>query len=171
MSPRIITLLLPVALVAMAPTELAACDPVHEDATAALGDEAPGVQKGPLHRPGQPCTTCHDGALGNPPKFSVAGTVYIDELGAQAASNAVVSLTDSTGKKHDATTNTAGNFYLRPGEFTPSYPMKVSVAYSGINVTMTSEIGRAGSCADCHTHPAGPTSAGLIYMPADGGTP
>jgi hypothetical protein len=148
-----------------------ACDPVHDDAIAALGGESPGVRKGPLHRPGQPCTTCHDGALGSPPKFSVAGTVYVDEQGRSAASGAVVRLADATGATHQVTTNAAGNFYVQPAEFTPSYPMKVTVTYGAIDVVMTSEVGRAGSCADCHTHPAGPTSAGLIYIPADGGTP
>src|SRR5450432_160855 len=34
-------------------------DPVHDTAVSALGPEAPGVPKGPLHRPGQPCVLCH----------------------------------------------------------------------------------------------------------------
>jgi hypothetical protein len=161
---------LPLALAAVV-APLAGCDPVHDDATAALGDEAPGVRKGPLHRPGQPCTTCHDGAIGNPPKFSVAGTIFQDELGKAPAVKAVVTLTDFDNRSHTATTNEAGNFYLQPGEFTPTYPMRVSITYSGTTVLMTSEVGRAGSCADCHTHPAGPTSAGLIYIPAGGVTP
>ena len=38
--------------------------------------EAPGVRRGPLHRPGQPCLLCHDGALGDPQRFTVAGTVF-----------------------------------------------------------------------------------------------
>ena len=55
---------------------LAACDPVHGDAISALGPEAPDVRQGPLHRPGQPCLLCHDGALGDPQRFTIAGTVF-----------------------------------------------------------------------------------------------
>jgi hypothetical protein len=148
-----------------------ACDPVHDSAISALGDEAPGVRKGPLHRPGQPCTTCHDGSLGSPPAFSVAGTIYVDEKGRQPAASATVTMTSSTGTTTSTTTNAAGNFYLTPRDFTPSYPMTVSVTYGAMQIKMVSEVGRAGSCADCHTAPAGPTSPGLIFIPADGGTP
>ena len=150
---------------------LASCDPVHDSATAALGDEAPGVRKGPLHRPGQPCTTCHDGATGNPPKFTVAGTIFVDEQGKSPANGAVITLTDATNKTHTATTNTAGNFYVQPSEFTPAYPMRVSVAYGKITIVMKSEVGRDASCAGCHTYPASPTSPGLVFIPSDGVTP
>src|ERR1700683_3328645 len=47
------------------------CNPVLDDAIADLGPEKPGVHPGPLHRPGQPCLLCHDGALGDPQAFSV----------------------------------------------------------------------------------------------------
>ena len=150
---------------------LVACDPVHENAVSALGEEAPGVRQGPLHRPGQPCGVCHDGALGNPPAFSVAGTVYVDEAATTAADGATVMLTDSAGKSHRATTNEVGNFYITPTEFTPAYPMKVAVTYQNVAVKMSSEVGRGGSCATCHFSPAGPKSAGPVFIPSDGGTP
>src|SRR5207249_3431097 len=38
---------------------IACGDPVHDDAVAALGPEAPGVRPGPTPRPGQPGLTCH----------------------------------------------------------------------------------------------------------------
>ncbi len=150
---------------------LGACDPVQSDAVASLGDEAPGVKKGPTHRPGQPCIVCHDGAIGDPPAFSVAGTVFVAEGDRTAANRATVALTDSTGKTYSTTTNTAGNFYVAPSEFTPNYPMKVAVTYGGVTVKMTSLIGRDGSCGGCHTDPAGPASPGHVYIPPDGGAP
>jgi hypothetical protein len=148
------------------------CDPVHDDAQAALGGEAPGVPHGPLHRPGQPCITCHDGALGSPPQFSVAGTIYQNANDTIAAEGANVTLTNADGKTHyTTTTNSAGNFYLTPKDFTPVYPMRVAVEFNGTTVFMSSLVGRDGSCADCHTDPRGPTSSGHIYIPPQGITP
>ena len=150
---------------------LAACDPVHSDAIDALGGEAPGVRKGPLHRPGQPCTTCHDGEIGDPPEFTVAGTIYQNESDLTPAVGAVVTMTSVDGKTYDTTTNEAGNFYVTPSQFQPGYPMKVGVSLGQLSVKMTSEIGRNGSCAKCHTDPAGPTSAGHVFVPSNGVTP
>jgi len=151
---------------------LFSCDPVHDDAQAALGGEAPGVQKGPTHRPGQPCITCHDGSLGSPEHFSVAGTVFLNADDKTPAENATVNLLSADGTSWPATTNSVGNFYVTPKQFTPVYPMTVSVDYTGRPTTkMKSHVGRDGSCADCHTDPAGPTSAGHVFVSLDGGTP
>jgi hypothetical protein len=153
----------------------AACDPVKDDKIAALGGEAPGVPRGPLHRPGQPCVLCHDGNVGDPPGFTVAGTVYVDPGDLTPAVGAVVSLTDSAGKSFDTTTNEVGNFWVLPHQFTPTYPMKVRVRYKDIGgdagVPMTADVGRDGSCATCHFDPPGPASPGHVYIPPDGGTP
>lgn len=148
-----------------------ACDPVQSSAVDALGGEVANVKRGPLHRAGQPCTTCHDGALGDPPAFSVAGTIYVDEAAQTAASGATVTLTGANGATHAATTNEVGNFYVTPSEYTPAYPMKVSVTYDQTTVEMVTRVGRNGSCADCHTSTAGSTSAGPVFIPTDGGTP
>ena len=67
---------------------LLSCDPVHDDAVSALGGETPGIPRGPLHRPGQPCLVCHDGASGDPAAFSMAGTVFLDANSARAARSA-----------------------------------------------------------------------------------
>lgn len=162
-----------IVLVAAAAASLAAlaCDPVRSDAVDALGGNTPGVRNGPLHRPGQPCLLCHDGALGNPQQFSVAGTVYVDADGQTPAENAVVTLTPAKGAAYKTTTNAAGNFYIRPNELTPTYPMQVSVTYNGTSVDMTALVGRDGSCAGCHKSAPGPDSAGPIYIPAGGVTP
>lgn len=149
----------------------ATCDPVNDAAIAALGGEAPGVPRGPLHRPGQPCVLCHSGNLGDPPGFSVAGTVYVNAGDLEPAVAAGVKLTDSVGHSYLAGTNAAGNFYVLPHQFTPVYPMKVQIDYNGVPVSMTADVGRDGSCAKCHFDPAGPASPGHVYVPADGGTP
>lgn len=152
---------------------LAACDPVHSNGVDALGGEAPGVRTGPLHRPGQPCLLCHDGRPGDPPEFSVAGTVFANPTDRTPAPNADVELTDSTGATVVATTNSAGNFYLTQGELTPAYPMKVVVRYQGRAAKMLSSIGRDGSCAGCHVDPAGPSSPGHVSAidPLEAGAP
>ncbi len=148
------------------------CDPVHDDAISSLGPEAPGVSKGPKHRAGQPCITCHDGSLGSPQHFTVAGTVYLNQEDLAPASGATVTLTSVDGTHVQASTNSVGNFYVTAQEYTPAYPMKVTVDFTGRQqAKMTSHVGRDGSCADCHTDPSGPTSAGHIFIPIDGVTP
>jgi hypothetical protein len=149
-----------------------ACDPIYEDAITALGGEAPGVPRGPLHRPGQPCVLCHDGSIGNPPGFSVAGTVYVNPgVDLTPAVGAEVMLLDSQGHSFNATTNKAGNFYVLPHEFQPVYPMKVSVMYGTVTVKMTADVGRDGSCAKCHFDPASSSTPGHVYVPPDGVAP
>jgi hypothetical protein len=150
---------------------LASCDPVHSDAVDALGGEQPGVRTGPLHRPGQPCLLCHDGKVGDPAEFSVAGTIFQNAADTMPASGAAVILTATNGASYTATTNEAGNFYLSPNQFNPVYPMSVIVNAGGTIVRMSTVIGRSGSCATCHADPAGPSSAGHVFIPAGGVTP
>lgn len=150
-----------------------ACDPVRSDAVAALGPEAPGVRRGPLHRPGQPCLLCHDGGIGDPEAFSVAGTVYPQPSSTQGMSDVLVHMIDVSGSTYEATTNTAGNFYVLPRQWTPHYPVVVTVtAPGGDAVPMHTFIQRDGSCGGCHVAPAGPDSPGHVCITLDdGGTP
>jgi hypothetical protein len=148
------------------------CDPVHDDARSALGGEAPGISPGPLHRAGQPCLTCHDGAATDPPQFSVAGTVFLYGNSLAPAVGATLLLTDASGATASATTNAVGNFYLTPGAFAPRFPLYLSrVALGSAVVSMQSHIGRNGSCAGCHADPAGPDSPGHVYVTVLGATP
>jgi hypothetical protein len=148
------------------------CDPVKSDAVSALGDEAPGVRTGPEHRPGQPCIVCHDGSFRSPTAFTVAGTIFQDQNDLRAASGAEVTITGADGKYVTQRANSAGNFYFTEREYTPVYPLSVSITYRNFPaVKMTSLVGGNGSCATCHTDPAGPTSAGHIFIPSDGKTP
>lgn len=150
-----------------------ACDPVSGNAVDALGGETPGVRRGPLHRPGQPCLLCHDGSIGSPQPFSVAGTVFASPGDLRAVSDATVHLADAKGTSFDAQTNAAGNFYVLPRQWTPHYPMTAQVTLpGGPIVLMHTLIGRDGSCAGCHFDPVGSSSAGHICMRLDdGGTP
>jgi hypothetical protein len=65
-------------------------------------------------------------------------------------------------------TNQAGNFYVLPSEWTPQYPVCVTID----RVPMLTLISRDGSCAGCHFDPAGPDSPGHVYLALDdGGAP
>jgi hypothetical protein len=148
------------------------CDPVHSDAVSALGGETPGVPQGPLHRPGQPCTLCHDGAFGSPSAFSMAGTVFTGGNSLEPSVGATVTLESADGTTATATTNAAGNFYLTPDVYTPKYPVHMtSITLGSVSVTMHSHIGWSGSCAGCHVDPAGPDSPGHVYLNVTGTAP
>lgn len=146
-----------------------ACDPVHSNEVDALGGEAPGVRPGQLHRPGQPCLLCHDGKIGDPGEFSVAGTVFLDAYDTTPASGVNVFMTGADGTTYEARTNAAGNFYVTPRQWVPAYPMLVHIE-SGTTIEMKTHVGREGSCNGCHFDPAGPDSPGHVYATApDGG--
>lgn len=164
MSPSISSSIAALAFFAMLAFTHVACDPVRSDQIAALGGEAPGVGPGPEHRPGQPCLLCHDGKLGDPREFAVAGTVFRRADDREPASGVVVHLVGANGSTHDATTNAAGNFYVLPAQWTPAYPMFVSLDSEGIIVKMKTHIGRDGSCAGCHFDPPGPDSYGHVSL-------
>jgi len=163
-------------------------DPVHSDAVAALGPEAPGVPPGPNHRPGQPCLACHGGSGPAGRQFSVGGTVYMTQRvpypdgGAPPASapgaGVTVQLTDSKSSTHTTTTNGVGNFYVYLSDWAPVAPIGGITTDGGVPDTshaiqitqgtnmdiMYSHVGRDGSCADCHFYPPGPLTPGPIYL-------
>jgi hypothetical protein len=149
-----------------------ACDPVLDDAVDSLGGEVGNVHPGPLHRPGQPCLLCHDGELGDPPEFSIAGTVFEKPTGTKPVNRATVELHGADGSTFKLTTNSAGNFYASPNEYKPVFPLEVQVNYSGEVTTMHTQVGRDGACAGCHSDPPGPDSPGHVYVRLDdGGVP
>jgi hypothetical protein len=150
-------------------------DPVHDDAVRVLGPEDPSVPPGPLHRPGQPCVTCHGGSGPASRRLSLGGTVYAVRGEKSPAVGAVVRIEDIDGKSFSASTNSAGNFYTLPATASPHYPIQMTVrSLDGTVVQqMLSPSQRDGSCADCHVDPQSPRSPGTVYLSTvdlDGGT-
>jgi hypothetical protein len=151
---------------------LSCVDVVHEDKVQALGGETPGLSPGPLHRPGQPCITCHGGSGPASAQLSVGGTVYATQGASDPAVGAQVQITDINGTIFTARTNETGNFYVTPAEWRPRYPLKIQVSLGSALQTMNSIDNRDGSCADCHQPAPGPMSAGPVYVnraPTKGG--
>jgi len=144
---------------------LAACvDETHDLQVQALGGEAPGVPRGPLHRPGQPCLVCHGGEGPASHQFVMAGTVYAVQGETAPATGAEVVIEDAKGAIYGATTNEAGNFYIPTGQWAPTFPAQAQVSQGKSSQQMLTHIGRDGSCADCHTPTPGPTSPGPVYL-------
>lgn len=139
-------------------------DATHDEAVDALGGETPGGP-GPLHRPGQPCITCH-GELGPAEsEFILAGTVYLIRSAEDPAPGALVQIQDSAGATFLTQTNEAGNFWVLPSQWEPVYPIQTRVKYGRTTKQMNQPINRSESCADCHVPPKpSRTSPGRIYI-------
>ncbi|MFT3771627.1 MAG: hypothetical protein QM820_39950 [Minicystis sp.] len=154
--------LLSPASVLLVAAALSSCgDPAKDAAVEELGPEDPGVLEGPLHRPGQPCLACHDGERAR--IFSTAGTVFVTQEDKQPMPGVSVKLTDKDGKTFDAVTNCAGNFFVNPEDFTPRFPLWVSLRVGSLDIAMDSPMNGDGSCAHCHGMTLGPTSTGRVY--------
>jgi hypothetical protein len=165
------------SVVALASLLAAGCaNPVHDDEVAALGPEDPNVPRGPLHRPGQPCLTCHGGEGPAGAQFSLGGTIYETRWSQAPAVGALVQVEDIGGNYWTVPTNEVGNFFVGADHFVPLYPIKLNVFSADLTITqnMQTYSARQGSCAACHALPFGPTSPGPVYLQtalADGGTP
>ena len=156
-------LLLPLALVGATTLAAAAgcdADPVHTAQVNALGPEAPGIPVGQYHRAGQPCGVCHGGEGPASVVFTIAGTVFYGPGTTSApvgVANATVYLEDDSSSQHQVTSNCVGNFFIVPSDWTPQFPVLVTVAGtpSGMysQVSMQSIIGRSDSCGTCHLYP------------------
>jgi len=151
---------------ACAPAILSPVDPQHELAVEALGGEDPAVPVGPLHRPGQPCMLCHD--LGqDATTFNLAGTVFRDNVSKAPLTDADIELVDSAGIRFTAHTNCVGNFVVGLGDFEPIWPFWVTIRQGANDSAMGSPVHRERSCAACHFNPAGPRTAGQVYLTSD----
>jgi hypothetical protein len=146
--------------------EVVTVDPVAQAMREKLGPEDPNVPVGALHRPGQPCSVCHR-SDGTASVFIVSGTVYRDDKSALPVADVSVLLVDARGAKHTSQTNCAGNFWVRPGEWVPQWPIWTSLQMGENKIDMESPIQREASCAACHLDPAGPLSAGRIFLTDD----
>lgn len=139
-------------------------DPVRDQQIEALGPEQTNIARGPLHRAGQPCLTCHDGRGAGIRELSVAGTVFLAEGSERPAPGVRVELVDSLGTRFESATNCAGNFFVDPADFTPTYPLWVALRAGDYRIEMDSPVQRDGSCASCHTTTPGRASAGGVYL-------
>jgi hypothetical protein len=144
----------------------ACVDPVHDERVAALGPEAPGVEEGELHRPGQPCTVCHGDKGPGSPSFGIAGTLFATDSERTPLAGATVRMVDERLRTLALTTNAAGNFYAESEQLSLSFPFWVSIDWGGRSVDMLTPVFRSGSCAECHADPAGPASVGHVYFEA-----
>lgn len=110
-----------------------------------------GNEESPLMHPGMDCIACHD--QGEGPTFEVAGTVY-SVLGqpddCYGESGVEVEITDADGAVFSATTNAAGNFYLKPSEADITYPYTVRILIDGEEVNRMSAPQDDGACGSCH---------------------
>jgi hypothetical protein len=163
--------LIPPALVvlcaaACAPAVLSPVDPQHDLAVAALGPEDPKIPVGPLHRAGQPCILCHDLDEDATP-FNIAGTVFRDNVSPTPLTDAAILFVDSAGNTFTAHSNCVGNFYVGVSEFEPAWPFWVTVSQGANESDMGSPVHRERSCAACHFNPAGPRTAGQVFMTSD----
>ena len=140
-------LAIPLALAA-----LCACsDPVHDGAVAAQGKETTGVPIGEFHRAGQPCVVCHeDHGPASDAVFTVAGTIFAGTDKWVGVDGAFVEMTDSGSSKYIAKTNCVGNFFVRPSDWNPKFPILVRVAKGSAKRSMRTPIGRETSCNNCH---------------------
>jgi cytochrome c553 len=152
---------LPIALATFA--AIAACnmDPVHDQQVSALGGEAAGYPQGQYHRAGQPCVVCHGPEGPAKEQFSIAGTVFFGPAANNnnpvGVGNVTVEMEDDAQSRFSVVTNCVGNFWVKPSDWSPQFPVLVSIAGQpeGTMLTrsMMSHIGRDPSCASCHQYP------------------
>ncbi|MFO0675581.1 MAG: hypothetical protein U0169_03545 [Polyangiaceae bacterium] len=114
------------------------------------GDETPGYPVGEFHRPGQQCSACHGQNGSAKPEFTVSGTIFSGPQSLVGVDSVEVQMTDAVGTRYIAKTNCVGNFFVKPDEWSPKFPILVRIKKGFTAVQMQSPIGREGSCAGCH---------------------
>lgn len=157
------------ALAVYVASSLSCSDPVLDGAEEAQGNETSGIDKGEFHRAGSACVTCHrEGGAASDSPFTIAGTVFAQPLRQVGVDSAEVRMTDADGTKYLAKTNCVGNFFVKPSDWVPKFPILVEVAKGGVRRSMRSPIGREPSCAVCHTPEIPPpdpfSQLGHIYL-------
>jgi hypothetical protein len=143
-----------------------ACDdPALREKAESLGRDPGPYKNGPLHRAGQPCTWCHaEGGIARGHKLDLAGTVYVTKGQPEPLVGATIRVFDRKGRQATLYSNAAGNFFFAEGELTLPFPLWVEVESGGTTKPMKTPIFRERSCSACHLDPAGPSSAGPVYL-------
>jgi hypothetical protein len=176
-----IALTLLLLVVALAPVAACDLDPVHASLVSQLGPEAPNIPKGPYHRAGQPCIVCHGDDGPANVKFAVAGTVFYgpgtktdsngNAIPLIGAGSVNVYIEDSSGSMGSmlppVTTNCVGNWWIKASDYTPSFPLLVTITGPTVGngtatQTMRTQIGREPSCGMCHQVQSYPDQPGAI---------
>jgi hypothetical protein len=117
--------------------------------------------------PGMACISCHQTSRDNPPKFTIAGTVYPTghepDLcnGANGADGAQVVIVGADGKTQSLTPNSAGNF---SSQTAVALPYQAKVVYMGRERVMTAAQ-TSGDCNGCHTQSGTMSAPGRIVLP------
>jgi len=159
-------------VLAIAALTASCTDPVYDAQIQALGDEAPNVPAGDLHRPGQPCVLCHSSTgPASSRQFAMAGTVFNTLTPPLKGVGGVeILMVDSNGSspKNPIFTNSAGNFFVDTQDWPElAFPVKVHIYKEGLRRPMVSHISREPSCAGCHaiiTKFNRLTSVGPVYL-------
>jgi hypothetical protein len=99
--------------------------------------------------------------------MAFAGTLYLDQASSQPVANADIVVVDAAGREQRVRSNCAGNFYFDDRGGWPRFPVWTSVEVDRHRIDMESPIFREGSCAACHFDPAGPSSAGHMFLTDD----
>lgn len=146
-------------------------DPVHDQAVEALGPEAPGVPRGPEHRPGQPCLTCHGGDGPSSLVMAFAGTVYQHLSSKDPAEGAIVRVVDAEQRTYETPTNSAGNFWIPVGRFKATFPVSAAVTLGQVSRVMRTTMRLDGSCNGCHVNPESVSSPGRVWVLPDSVSP
>lgn len=148
---------------------LSCSDPILDGGVEAQGNETANIPQGQYHRAGQPCTVCHQkGGPASGAPFVVAGTVFAQPARQVGVGSAEVRMTDAEGTKYVAKTNCVGNFFVKPEEWNPHFPILVEISKNNVRRSMRSPIGREGSCGGCHAFELTPrdpfSQLGHIYL-------
>lgn len=161
----LLRLFTPVVVIVLAGTTAASCtDPVLDQTIEDQGNETQGIEKGEYHRAGQRCVACHLEGGKSSTVFSIAGTIFAQPARQVGVGGVEVRMTDSDGTKYTAKTNCVGNFFVKPSEWNPKFPILVDIFKGGTRRSMRSQIGRAADCAECH-HLDIPVKDPLSQMP------
>jgi hypothetical protein len=112
---------------------------------------------GPTMMPGEDCVACH---MREPraPKFSAAGTAYMDHQGTRPAVGATVTVTDAKGVSVSLTTNEVGNFFTTERLFPP---LQARIEHQGVVREMKTKQPH-GACNHCHRVPPRNEAPGRI---------
>lgn len=112
------------------------------------------------HNPGLSCVEagCHDGG-GEPPLFTLAGTLYLDQAGTTPLAGATLVFTDNNAVEIKLRTSSNGNFYTNQDI---AFPIQAKASLCPNSLSMTAPIDQAmGNCNQAGCHVAG----NRIYVP------